>query len=80
MKKSYSKDKYSVIEVQKTFNYYVETALRHQQYRRIYFVMLLPEEAEKLMNKRILEFQLNSQKFDLGKLTSEQKKEKFDEE
>ena len=42
--------------------------------------MLLPEEAEKLMTKRIIEFQLNSQKFDLEKLTSEQKKKKFDEE
>jgi len=80
MKKSYSKDKYPVIEVQKTFNYYVETALRHQRYRRTNPVMLLPEEAEKLMKKRILEFQLNSQKFDLEELTSEQKKEKFDEE
>jgi hypothetical protein len=80
IKKSYSKDKYLVIEVEKTFNYYVETSLRHEQYKRTHFVMLLPEEAEKLMNKRILEFQLNSQKFDLGKLTSEQKKEKFDEE
>jgi len=80
MKKSYSKDKYSVIEVQKTFNYYVETALRHQQYKQTYPAMLLPEEAEKLMTKRIIEFQLNSQKFDLEKLTSEQKKKKFDEE
>jgi len=29
IKKSYSKDKYLVIEVQKTFNYYLKTALRH---------------------------------------------------
>jgi len=80
IKKSYSKDKYLVIEVQKTFNYYVETALRHQKYRRTHPVMLLPEEVEKLMEKQILEFQLNSQKFDLEELTPKQKKEKFDKE
>ena len=74
IKNSYSKDKYPVIEVQKTFNYYLETALRHQKYRRTHPVMLLPEEAEKLMEKRILEFQLNSQKFDLEELTPKQKK------
>ena len=80
IKNSYSKDKYSVIEVQKTFKYYLETALRHQQYRRTHPVMLLPEEAEKLMKKQILEFQLNSQKFDLEELTPKQKKEKFKKE
>jgi len=80
IKNSYSKDKYLVIEVQKTFNYYLETALRHQNYKQTYPVMLITEEAEKLMEKRILEFQLNSQKFDLEKLTPKQKKEKFDKE
>jgi len=40
--------------------------------------MLLFKEAETLMEKRILEFQLNSQKFDLEELTPKQKKEKFD--
>ena len=65
IKNSYSKDKYPVIEVQKTFNYYLETALQDQKYRQIYPEMLLSDEDfEKLINKRLLEFQLNPQKCD----------------
>ena len=44
IKNSYSKDKYPVIEVQKTFNYYLETSLQDQEYRRIYPEMLLSDE------------------------------------
>ena len=65
IKNSYSKDKYPVIEVQKTFNYYLETSLQDQEYRRIYPEMLLSDkDFEKLINKRLLEFQLNPQKCD----------------
>ena len=65
IKNSYSKDKYPVIEVQKTFNYYLETSLQDQEYTRIYPEMLLSDEDfEKLINKRLLEFQLNPQKCD----------------